>query len=173
MGYLNTQSQSKEQTIASLNELLRGELSAVESYDKALPAVDGEPRVRADLLECRASHEDRAQRIREAILQVGGEPAHDSGAWGLFARSISGGARALGWKTVVTTLEEGEGVQGRPAAARPRPATFDLERAVPAAGADAQRAVRAEARIDVVALIERSLRLSSGRSLTFANPDPT
>jgi hypothetical protein len=108
MGYINTQSQSKEQTVAALNELLKGELSAVESYDKAMPAVDDEPRVRADLLECRASHEERAQRIREAVLQMGGEPARGSGAWGLFARSISGGARALGWKTVVSTLEEGE-----------------------------------------------------------------
>lgn len=108
MSYTNRQAPSNEQTIASLNELLRGELSAVESYDKALPAVDGEPRVRADLLECRASHEDRAQRIREAILHVGGEPSRTSGPWGLFARSISGGARALGWRTVVMTLEEGE-----------------------------------------------------------------
>lgn len=106
MGYINAQ--SNEQTVEALNELLRGELSAVESYDKAIPAVDDEPRVRADLLECRASHASRAQRIREAVLQVGGEPASNSGPWGLFARSISGGARALGWKTVVSTLEEGE-----------------------------------------------------------------
>lgn len=106
MGYMNAQ--SNEQTVNALNELLRGEMSAVESYDKAIPAVVDEPRVRADLLECRASHEARAQRIREAVLQVGGEPARDSGPWGLFARSVSGGARALGWKTVVSTLEEGE-----------------------------------------------------------------
>ena len=101
-------SPNNETTVDALNELLRGELSAVESYDKAMPAVENEPRVRADLLECRASHEARAERIREAVLQVGGEPARASGAWGLFARALAGGARALGWKTVVSTLEEGE-----------------------------------------------------------------
>src|SRR3954469_5185536 len=106
MNYGNTL--TNEGTIDALNELLRGELSAVESYDKALPAVEGEARVRADLLECRSSHEARAQRIREAIMQAGGEPARASGAWGLFARTLAGGARALGWKTVVSTLEEGE-----------------------------------------------------------------
>jgi uncharacterized protein (TIGR02284 family) len=107
MGYINAQP-SSEQTVTALNELLRGELAAVQSYDKALPAVEGEPRVRASLLECRASHEARAQRIREAVLQVGGEPTRDSGAWGALARSVSAGVRAMGLKTVVSTLEEGE-----------------------------------------------------------------
>lgn len=105
---IHRNTQTNETTVDALNELLRGELSAVESYNKALPAVDNEPRVRADLLECRASHEARAQRIREAVLQAGGEPSSASGAWGLFARALASGARALGWKTVVSTLEEGE-----------------------------------------------------------------
>ncbi len=95
-------------TVDTLNELLRGELSAVESYDKALPAVEDKPALRSDLQECRASHELRVERIRRAIIDAGGEPAHASGAWGLFAKAVAGGARALGWKTVITTLEEGE-----------------------------------------------------------------
>jgi uncharacterized protein DUF2383 len=95
-------------TVDTLNELLRGELSAVESYDKALPAVEDKPALRSDLQECRASHELRVERIRRVIVDVGGEPAHASGAWGLFAKAVAGGARALGWKTVITTLEEGE-----------------------------------------------------------------
>src|SRR6516164_6042956 len=95
-------------TVDALNELLRGELSAVESYDKALPAVADKPALRSDLQECRASHEVRAKKIQSAIRAVGGEPARASGAWGLFAKAVAGGARALGWKTVITTLEEGE-----------------------------------------------------------------
>jgi hypothetical protein len=100
--------QTNDSTVKALNELLRGELSAVESYDKALPAVDEQPNLRADLQDCRASHEARAERIRAAIVQVGGEPARASGAWGVFARAVAGGARGLGWKTVISTLEEGE-----------------------------------------------------------------
>jgi hypothetical protein len=98
----------ESQTVETLNDLLRDELSAVESYDRALPAVEDKPALRSDLQECRASHELRVERIRRAILDVGGEPAHGSGAWGLFAKAVAGGARALGWKTVITTLEEGE-----------------------------------------------------------------
>lgn len=100
--------QTNEGTIAALNELLRRELSAVESYDRALPAVEGQPSVHADLRDCRASHEARAERIRQAIIHVGGEPARASGAWGLFAKAIAGGARALGWKSVIVALEAGE-----------------------------------------------------------------
>ncbi|HVU49674.1 MAG TPA: DUF2383 domain-containing protein [Polyangia bacterium] len=98
----------KDQALETLNDLLKGELSAVESYDRALPAVEDKPALRGDLQECRASHELRVERLRRAIVDVGGEPAHDSGAWGLFAKAVAGGARALGWKTVINTLEEGE-----------------------------------------------------------------
>jgi|SRR6267142_2210332 len=104
----HTTTEHDDSTVDALNELLRGELSAVESYDKALPAVEDKPALRSDLQECRASHEARVERIRRAIEQVGGEPARASGAWGMFAKALSGGARALGWKTVVATLEEGE-----------------------------------------------------------------
>jgi hypothetical protein len=95
-------------SVEVLNELLRGELSAVESYDRALPAVEDKPALRTDLQECRASHELRVERLRRAIADVGGEPVRASGAWGLFAKAVAGGARALGWKTVIMTLEEGE-----------------------------------------------------------------
>jgi hypothetical protein len=108
MDHSNVNAAKGGATVDALNELLRGELSAVESYDRALPAVEDKPALRSDLQECRASHELRVERIRRAILDEGGEPAHASGAWGLFARAVAGGARALGWKTVITTLEEGE-----------------------------------------------------------------
>ena len=104
----HTNAPKDDATVDALNELLRGELSAVESYDKALPAVEGRPAVRGDLQDCRASHETRAERIRRAIERAGGEPARASGAWGIFAKAVAGGSRALGWKAVITTLEEGE-----------------------------------------------------------------
>lgn len=95
-------------TVETLNALLRGELSAVESYDKALPAVEEEPAIRGDLQDCRASHESRVERIRLAILQLGGQPAGASGAWGTFAKVVARGAGSLGWKAAVRALAEGE-----------------------------------------------------------------
>jgi hypothetical protein len=105
---METHMRRDDATVATLNELLRGELSAVETYDKALPAVEDKPSLRGDLQECRTSHELRVAKIRRAILEVGGEPVHASGAWGVFAKTVARGARALGWKTVILTLEEGE-----------------------------------------------------------------
>jgi hypothetical protein len=99
---------SSQATVDALNELLRGELSAVESYDKAILALGDEPNVSGNLRECRASHEARADRLSRAILQVGGEPARAPGAWGPFAKVIAGGARTLAWETVIRTLEQGE-----------------------------------------------------------------
>jgi hypothetical protein len=103
-----TTTSNTDATVEALNELLRGELSAVESYDRALPAVDDEPETRADLADCRASHEARATRIRETIIQVGGEPSEESGAWGVFAKAVAGGAKVLGRRAVISALEEGE-----------------------------------------------------------------
>ena len=97
-----------KEVIDALNELLRGELSAVESYDKALPAIDRQPKVRADLQTVRASHEARADRLRSAIEQLGGKPSEQAGAWGMFAKAVTTGSRALGLKAVISTLEEGE-----------------------------------------------------------------
>src|SRR5688572_1429725 len=105
---MNKSTQSNEDVIDALNELLRGELSAVESYDKALPAIDKQPKVRADLQTVRASHEARVERIRSAIEQLGGKPAEAAGAWGVFAKAVTTGSRALGLKAVISTLEEGE-----------------------------------------------------------------
>jgi hypothetical protein len=105
---MNYESPTTETIVDTLNGLLRGELSAVESYDKAMPAIDAEPAVSADLMSCRASHEERVERIRAAIVQMGGEPARAAGAWGLFAKAVTTSSRALGWKAVISALEEGE-----------------------------------------------------------------
>lgn len=95
-------------TISTLNELLRGELSAVETYDMALPLITEDPAALSDLRACRSSHLDRVALLRKAVLQAGGEPIDSSGAWGAFARVVEGGAKALGATTAVKTLEKGE-----------------------------------------------------------------
>jgi hypothetical protein len=107
--YNNTTTNSgPDGTVDALNSLLRGELSAVESYDRALSAVDDDPLLHADLQDCRASHASRVARIRDAIIQVGGQPSEASGPWGLFAKAVAGGAKVLGRKVVISALEEGE-----------------------------------------------------------------
>jgi hypothetical protein len=89
--------------IAVFDSLLRGELSAVETYRQAyekfpLPALK-------DLL---ASHGDSAVRIRQHIERNGGEGSKSSGPWGAFAKLVEGTAKALGEAAAFKALKEGE-----------------------------------------------------------------
>jgi|GEM_PF-581823 len=99
----------RKRTITALNDLLRGELSAVETYDMALPLINDDRMALADLRACRSSHQDRVDLLRDAVIKAGGEPVDSSGAWGAFARAVEGGASALGSSSLaVKTLEKGE-----------------------------------------------------------------
>ena len=70
------------QTVQALNQLLEDEMSAVESYNRALAIVGHYPEARVGLQECQASHLDRVLRLRSAILEMQGEPVTSSAAWG-------------------------------------------------------------------------------------------
>jgi uncharacterized protein (TIGR02284 family) len=96
-----------EKTLTSLNSLLRGEISAVETYRQAL----GKSKLVAQHIrfaECVHSHELRVTKLRDRVIALGGTPADSSGAWGTFSKIIQTGADALGEKAAVTALEEGE-----------------------------------------------------------------
>ena len=99
----------RKRTITALNDLLRGELSAVETYDMALPLLINDRMALADLRACRSSHQDRVDLLRDAVVKAGGDPVDSSGAWGAFARAVEGSASALGSSSLaVKTLEKGE-----------------------------------------------------------------
>jgi hypothetical protein len=90
-----------------LNKLLRGEVSAVETYRQALERLSTST-CAPDLLENRRSHEARVELLRNQILSTGGKPDEGSGAWGSFARLVEGGAKLFGEKAAIAALEEGE-----------------------------------------------------------------
>lgn len=100
-------SQRTRDTVEALNELLRGELAAVETYNQALTVLK-ESEARQDLRECQSSHQGRVLRLRAEILDRGGDPAETSGAWGLFANLVEKGAKVVGPGTAVSALEAGE-----------------------------------------------------------------
>jgi len=99
---------SDRPSLDALNTLLRGELSAVETYKQALEKLDGELEVRPALRTCLQSHQQRAQRLREVVASLGGTPSEGSGPWGAFARMVEGTAKLMGTKTAIAVLEEGE-----------------------------------------------------------------
>jgi hypothetical protein len=95
------------EAVANLNECLRGELSAVESYQLALTTVNDLEVVRV-LRQLRDHHEQRVLALRERIREQGGEPVESSGAWGVFARLVQRGADLFGDRAATRALEEGE-----------------------------------------------------------------
>jgi uncharacterized protein (TIGR02284 family) len=94
--------------VDQLNSFLRGEISAVETYRMALEKLDQGSTARAELEACMSSHQTRVTMLHESIIQLGGKPAEGSGPWGVFAKTVEGGARLLGDKVAVAALEEGE-----------------------------------------------------------------
>ncbi|QSQ18809.1 PA2169 family four-helix-bundle protein [Pyxidicoccus parkwayensis] len=93
--------------VDTLNSFLRGEISAVETYRKAMGHVSDD-RIRTAIDECQHDHEHRVEELKDRIRKMGGEPAEDSGLWGSFSKLVQGGANALGEKAAVQALEEGE-----------------------------------------------------------------
>ena len=97
-----------DKNVETLNSLLRGEISAVETYDQAIEKLNDDAAVAQQLLQCRSSHEQRVMVLRSEVARRGGEPADGSGPWGSFAKLVEGGARAFGKKAAIAALEEGE-----------------------------------------------------------------
>jgi uncharacterized protein (TIGR02284 family) len=96
-----------EQSVDKLNSLLRGEISAVETYRQALTSVKT-PQLLEQLRNVEQSHTQRVSRLRARITQLGGTPSEGSGVWGAFAKTVEGSAKLLGEKAAIQALEEGE-----------------------------------------------------------------
>lgn len=95
-----------EKVISNLNSLLRGEISAVETYDQAINHLQNLPI--DDLIANRDCHRKRVDQIANNIRQHGGVPDTTSGVWGSFARMVERGAALISERTVIAALEEGE-----------------------------------------------------------------
>lgn len=94
-------------SIGLCNELLRGELSAIETYSSAIHKFDHVGFT--DTLDViRHRHIDSANALRKAIYDLGGEPDTASGAWGSFAKTLQSAANAFGEGSAVGVLERGE-----------------------------------------------------------------
>jgi hypothetical protein len=98
---------TNQECIDVCNSLLRGELSAVETYTQALGKFENDPS-RSDLDRLRADHEASASTLRQHLVDMGAEPDESSGAWGSFARTVEGTAKIFGESPALAALEEGE-----------------------------------------------------------------
>src|SRR5262245_51282031 len=91
----------------TLNGLLRSELSAIETYQEALPAL-ADQTAAAELRGIHADHRENAFTLRKYINEFGGKPVDNSGAWGAFAKTVAGMAGLFGGSIALQALKEGE-----------------------------------------------------------------
>src|SRR5688572_9063491 len=96
--------------VRQLNSLLRGEISAAETYRMAIDNVaEGDHVTDAALLrQMQEDHGRAAQQIRERIHALGGEASDSSGAWGAWAQTVQGTANLFGDAAALKSLKEGE-----------------------------------------------------------------
>ena len=98
-----------DKNIDQLNSLLRGEISAVETYKQALEKVGDEHT--SDALALRAiaqEHGEHAQALRDEVEKLGGEADDSSGPWGAWAKTVQGTAKLFGDASALKSLKEGE-----------------------------------------------------------------
>ena len=90
-----------------LDELIRGEKSAIESIDTVLNKIED----RTERSELSAIGEDHV-RAADTLQRYGSfdsnEKAQSSGAWGSFAQAFAGGASLFGDKAALQALKVGE-----------------------------------------------------------------
>jgi len=93
--------------VEPLNRLLRGELSAVETYQQALESVSSQTAI-SELERISSEHLQAVDMLREQIRQFGGIADESSGAWGLWAKTVEGTANLFGDAASLKALKEGE-----------------------------------------------------------------
>ncbi|WP_374089626.1 DUF2383 domain-containing protein [Methylomicrobium lacus] len=96
--------------IEILNKLLKDELTATETYQKALDKLreDGELAESESIMPIYEAHKDAVSSLQALINRLGGTPAEDSGARGTWAEIVQGGANILGKKAALMALQKGE-----------------------------------------------------------------
>jgi hypothetical protein len=90
----------------ALNDLVQGEIAAVETYGQAIEKFIGKP-AQSALERLRANHVDAVNQLKSHATGAA-KPATSSGPWGAFARAVEGAAKLFGGSAALKALQEGE-----------------------------------------------------------------
>lgn len=107
-----------EHCISTCNSLLRGERSAVETYDQSIEKHQGNPTLAIALTEIRNEHSEAVSILEQNVRSMGGDPDTTSGAWGVLTGTLQGAANLIGSTPALEGLQQGEqfGINGYEAA---------------------------------------------------------
>lgn len=98
---------AEQSSVSIMNELLQGELSAIETYGQALQKFTVDP-TSSELKGFQAQHRKAATVLHDRIVKAGGTPVTGSGAWGTWAAMVTGTAKVFGETAALKVLKEGE-----------------------------------------------------------------
>jgi hypothetical protein len=96
--------------IDQLNSLLRGTISATESYRIALErAANSDNAVHLRQLRgIQEEHGRACQSLRDRILELGGSASDSSGVWGVWAKTVTSVGSLFGDAGTLRALKDGE-----------------------------------------------------------------
>jgi uncharacterized protein (TIGR02284 family) len=90
-----------------LHRLLRGQLSAVETYQQGVAKCKGES-CETELQSILSEHRQTVETLSQHLRERGETPDSSSGVWGSWANLVTGTARLFGEKATFKALKEGE-----------------------------------------------------------------
>jgi hypothetical protein len=99
------------EAVRQLNSLLRGEISAAETYRMAIDKLiedERDPGQVAILRELQRDHIRAASIFRKRIAELGEASGESSGAWGAWAKVAMGTAQLFGDNAALRALKDGE-----------------------------------------------------------------
>ncbi len=99
--------ETEDKCIDWCNKMLRGERSAVETYEQAIEKHGNNPRL-AELKEIQREHRRSVSDLEACLAGMGAESDQTSGAWGIFAKTVQSAANLFGKESAVEALMKGE-----------------------------------------------------------------
>jgi Domain of unknown function (DUF2383) len=98
------------QNANSITKLLKDELSATETYQKALDELKfpGGKFLSNSLMPMFGDHKAAVSLLQEQIVKLGGKPLQNPGTWGIWPKMILENATLSGKRSAVEVLLEGE-----------------------------------------------------------------
>ncbi|MDF1738423.1 MAG: DUF2383 domain-containing protein [Verrucomicrobiales bacterium] len=99
--------ETEEKCIEWCNKMLRGERSAVETYEQAIEKHGTNPRL-AELRDIQREHKRSVSDLEACLAEMNAEADQSSGAWGVFAKTVQSAANLFGKESAVEALMKGE-----------------------------------------------------------------
>lgn len=90
-----------------VNELIRGELAAVKSFDTVLQKIDND-KEKSKLVSMREDHVRAVDTLKKYAKSDFKEEEQSAGPWGAFTKAFAGGASLFGDKAAISALKVGE-----------------------------------------------------------------